>query len=140
MLVGPLSFREATTMNSRLLALAESWREEAALIRDRYNDEPRAHLGEIYAAELERTIGEAENETLTLTQASYTSGYSTDHLGRMIREGKLPNAGRKGSPRIRVRDLPRKAGLPQDTSGPQLVRPLMGQVARSVLSRNGGQG
>jgi hypothetical protein len=52
---------------------------------------------------------EAEAETLlTLKEASDRSGYGEEHLGRLIREGKLPNGGRKGAPRLRVRDLPRR--------------------------------
>ena len=48
----------------------------------------------------------ATEEVLTLQQAANLSGYSLDHLSRQIREGKLPNAGRKGVPRIRQGDLP----------------------------------
>jgi hypothetical protein len=46
------------------------------------------------------------SDQLTLTAASSLSGYTTDHLSRLIRQGSLPNAGKKGSPRIRRADLP----------------------------------
>ncbi len=45
---------------------------------------------------------------LSLPEAAGRSGYSVEHLGRLVREGRIPNAGRKGSPRIRAGDLPRK--------------------------------
>lgn len=48
----------------------------------------------------------AEAELLTLRQAAKQSGYSEDHIGRLVREGKIPNSGRRGAPRIRVGDVP----------------------------------
>jgi hypothetical protein len=64
-----------------------------------------ALAGEI-VADLERISENEGGDELTLTAASNLSGYSTDHLSRLIREGSLPNAGRKGAPRIRRVDLP----------------------------------
>jgi hypothetical protein len=48
-------------------------------------------------------------ETLTLVEAAAACGYSQDHIGNLIRRGKLPNAGWKNAPRIRRSDLPSKA-------------------------------
>lgn len=120
-----------------ITVLANRWREEAPLIRERYADDSLARLCEVHANELDAAIQAAEERTLTLTQASHLSGYGPDHLGRMVREGRVPNAGRKGAPRIRVRDLPRKAGLHQ--LGPDLQLPSSSkeQIARSVLSPGG---
>ncbi|MDE2782551.1 MAG: hypothetical protein OXK77_06320, partial [Gemmatimonadota bacterium] len=42
-------------------------------------------------------------------EAARESGYSADHLGRLVRDGRIPNAGRPGAPRIARTDLPRKA-------------------------------
>lgn len=120
--------------------LIDQWRQEASQLRNRYNGESLARLGETHAEELEKAIHEADNTPLSLSQASHLSGYSTDHIGRMIREGKIPNAGRKGSPRIRLADLPRKPGLPRECPRPQLVGSSKSQVARSVLSHMGGEG
>jgi hypothetical protein len=44
-------------------------------------------------------------ETMSLTEAAERTGYSANHLGRLVRQGKLPNAGRKNAPRVRLRDL-----------------------------------
>lgn len=41
-------------------------------------------------------------------QADRESGFSVGHLYRMVGTGQIPNAGRKGAPRIRRRDLPRR--------------------------------
>lgn len=46
------------------------------------------------------------DSTLTIAEASKISGYSVDHLSKLIRAGTIPNAGRKGAPRIRQKDLP----------------------------------
>ena len=43
---------------------------------------------------------------------SRESGYSADHLGRLVRDGKIPNAGRPGAPRIARSHLPRKTQAP----------------------------
>ena len=56
-----------------------------------------------------RTVFAGDSDALlTLREASARSGYSVDHIGRLLREGALHNAGRKGSPRIRAGELPRK--------------------------------
>jgi len=45
-------------------------------------------------------------EPLSLAEAAKRSGYTADHIGRLVREGKVPNVGRKNAPRVRARDLP----------------------------------
>ena len=49
--------------------------------------------------------------TFNLTQAASYSGYSREHLGRLVKAGKICNAGRPCAPRIRRGDLPRKLGI-----------------------------
>ena len=53
------------------------------------------------------TVSESE-EALSLAQAARVSGYSKDHLARLIRSGCIANAGAKNKPRIRRKDVPRK--------------------------------
>jgi hypothetical protein len=80
---------------------------------DRQTEWSRLHVqvdgaalaGEI-VADLEKIAESDRGDELTLTAASALSGYSTDHLSRLIRDGSIPNAGRRGSPRIRRADLP----------------------------------
>ena len=53
-----------------------------------------------------RTIRETSlDEPLSLTEAAKRAGYSADHIGRLVREGKVPNVGRKNAPRVRARNL-----------------------------------
>lgn len=93
------------------LALPLQWRAEAEVAR-RLRAEPQALILEKCASELELAERAEGMELLNLTQAALRSGYSADALGRMIREGRLTNYGRKNAPRVRVCDLPRKALRP----------------------------
>jgi len=63
---------------------------------------------EVAANELEAALRDEADELLTLSQAAAESGYSEDHLGRELRAGRIPNAGRPGAPRVRRVDLPKK--------------------------------
>lgn len=60
------------------------------------------------AEDLTAELRELLHEELTIADAADESGYSEDHLRRLVREGTLPNAGENGAPRIRRRNLPRK--------------------------------
>ncbi len=65
--------------------------------------------------------------------------YSADHLGRLVREGKLPNAGREGAPRIRLQDLPRKAnGAASKVAVGPVVREVgNAQIVQSIIEEGG---
>ena len=77
---------------------------------------------------LEQFEGE---EVLSLSAACKESGYSRDHLARLIRQGTIPNAGRPNAPRVRRRDLPRKAAVLQSVDESGISR---AQIARSVVN------
>lgn len=135
---GPSAYSGPDTTMTHLDNLITRWRSEASFIRSRYNDEPRARVCEVCADELEEAIREAAGQPLTLAQAAHMSGYSKDHISRLIRDGKITNAGRKGSPRVLVRDLPRKPGLRPEPPRLHLTKAGKESVARSVLSPIGG--
>lgn len=92
--------------------LIQAWREEAERLRERYGDERLAKICETHARELEAALATSQDEVLTLTEAAKESGYSADHLGRLVAAGTIPNAGRKHAPGIRRRDLPARPGRP----------------------------
>jgi hypothetical protein len=93
---------------STLNGLPEKWRGDAATLA-RYGDTRGAELLRQAAADLEATLEEAADEALSLEEAVRESGYSERRLRELIADGSVPNAGRKGKPRIRRCDLPRKA-------------------------------
>jgi len=70
---------------------------------------PAAEAFRRAAQELEASLRDELGELLTLDQAVSESGYSLDHLRHLVADGTIPNAGRKGAPRIRRADLPRRA-------------------------------
>jgi hypothetical protein len=55
----------------------------------------------VCSQELEAALHDSEEELLDLQEAAPESGYSPDHLGRLVRDGKIPNAGRRNAPKIR---------------------------------------
>lgn len=57
---------------------------------------------------MEQAVADADAEGLRLVDAARESGYSEEHLGRLVRSGVIPNAGRRGAPRILRRDVPRR--------------------------------
>jgi hypothetical protein len=73
--------------------------------------ETQANLLTACAAELRAALAASATELLSLDQAAARSGYSKDHLGRLVREGKIPDQrppGTRGRLAIRAHDLPRK--------------------------------
>ena len=92
-----------------LSELVSRWTDEASAL-ERWGDARGATILRTCATELDVAAREHEEAPLTIQQAVEESGYSADHLRALVTSGEIPNAGRKGSPRIRRRDLPRKPG------------------------------
>ncbi len=86
--------------------LPSSWRARAEQLRP--YSASAATAFEQAAIELEQSLGAEANRTLTLREAAERSGYTPDHLRRLIRQNQLANVGRKHAPRVRLGDLPIK--------------------------------
>ena len=116
-----------------LRELAETWQQEAELLRHR--GAPRqAKALESAADELENRLREWRHEELTVQEAAEESGYSPKTLRRMVREGRIPDSrpdGSRSEIRIRRRDLPRKPGSERD--------PVTEAVDRHVQRVTGGE-
>ena len=52
-----------------------------------------------------------ERRVLTLKAASGECGYSVEHLGRLVRQGSIRNAGRRCAPRIYADELPQRGSF-----------------------------
>ena len=87
--------------------LVDRWTAEAESL-ERWGDERGAAILRVCADELIAEVRAHDEEELTITVASAASGYSCDHLRALVASGEIPNAGRRGSPRIHRKDLPRK--------------------------------
>lgn len=124
-------------MTAGLQSLIAAWRARADELRPYAT--PAAAAFDRAADELERHLTALELEPLNLQQAAAESGYSPDHLGRQVKQGKIPNAGRPRAPLILRRDLPRKpAALPGVDATISLVGVGPRQIARAVVTSKSG--
>jgi hypothetical protein len=96
-----------TPIGAVLAELPALWRGQAAELEA--FAPPAAVAFRRAADELEAALRDAANEELTLTEGRREGGYSERQLRNLIRSGVIPDAGRRGAPRIRRADLPRKA-------------------------------
>lgn len=95
--------------------LVAAWREQATQY-DRDGVTTAARILERVADELEAVQTTAGDALLSLNEAARLSGYAPDTLGRMLRDGRLPNHGRRNAPRVRLADLPLRSSTRGVTS------------------------
>jgi hypothetical protein len=123
---GSAEKRVATVTRSFTIPLSAKWRSEAVMLRQ-CGVIPQADLLERLARDLITSELAWEDECLTIQQAASESGLHYCSIQLMLREGRIENRGRKGRPRVRRGDLPRKSRCP---NGPAL--------AEQVFARNRG--
>ncbi|UCG86674.1 MAG: hypothetical protein JSW71_22715 [Gemmatimonadota bacterium] len=115
------------------------WGDEAHAMRNRGALVNGAALLEEVLRDFEAATSDFQAETLSLSNAARESGYSVDYLGRLVREGQIPNAGRPNAPKVRRSDLPRKASsLQRRDPCIHLDATTPGQIARSVVTSDEG--
>jgi hypothetical protein len=100
-------------------------------LQRRRGQEQEAKRTESFVSDVEVALQRHRSDTLTLAQAAEETGYSKEHLGRMVREGKISNAGEKHSPRVHRGDLPQKISLSSPSPDSHLSRE---QIVRSVIT------
>jgi len=116
--------------------LIVKWESEAAVMERRGVSVAGATVVRELLADLAAVRRDEAHALLDLPQAAAESGYSEGHIGRLVREGKIPNAGRRRSPRIRRADLPRKPTA--ELAKLRLVGYDPDTDARELLSRQRG--
>jgi len=120
-------------MNHDYDALSQRWREKAELFRE-HGHEATARTYEVCSEELEAALRRGEDDLLDLQEAARESGYSSDHLGRLVRAGKIPKGGRRNAPKIRRGDLPRRPEVvARETQGNGVV-PMGGSSRDASVS------
>jgi hypothetical protein len=87
--------------------LAARWRADAET-HEQYGATQLAHVCRMHADALDAALRSEADDVLDLTTAAQLSGYSPDRLRHKVASGELPNAGKRGAPRIRRGDLPMK--------------------------------
>jgi hypothetical protein len=93
-----------------------------------------ARLVDDLITDLEQLLREEDADLLSLSEAAATSGYSADHLSRLIRTGKLENHGRSPRPRVRRGDLPRKPHALRPEPPSPFLTTSRRQIAMSVVN------
>lgn len=114
--------------------LTARWREDAQAF-ERCGHEHEARRLRARADEVDAAVQATSADVLTLADASALSGYSAAYLARLIRDGRLPNAGRPNAPRVRRADLPRKARCLTTEEPVCGLPPTREQIARSIATR-----
>jgi hypothetical protein len=114
---------------SAVAELAARWRADADLLEG-HGAAQAAATARRLADQLDAAIRADLDVALTLTEAARESGYSVDRLRHKVAAGELPNAGRKGSPRIRRADLPRRAPKRKAKSRTLDVSDAAGRLSR----------
>lgn len=114
------------------------WTAEANAMRKRGVMVNGAALLDEVLCDFEASTRDYWDQLLT-GEAGEESGYSADYLGRLVREGQIPNAGRPNAPKIRRSDLPRKASALRARASPIHCRTeTPGQIARAVVTSDEG--
>lgn len=127
------SMGESTTVEAIIGRLTTTWRSRASMF-DRHGAIEAARAYTIVAQELEDSLREFLDQELTLTEAAAASGCSVDTIGRMIREGRVENVGRKHAPRVRRSDLLHKRRPLRDSTDSTTLVPNKAAIARAIVS------
>ena len=93
-------------MSNDIITRWETRRTEMSRLRSTVD---AASLIEEFLTDLESLAG--LESPVTLSEASRQTGYSADHLARLIKNKKLTDHGRKHAPRVKVSECPRKTTL-----------------------------
>lgn len=116
--------------------IAQEWKRQSRELGTRYGISQVTRTLDSLAADLLQAVDTAENRLFNLTEAAEVSGYSADHLGRLVRAGTIPNAGRPNAPKIALRDLPMRPGhLPSGPDADVLTEARADTIARSIVSQ-----
>jgi len=96
---------EADSVRSSLAEI----RAKADELRRVFADEPRARTLEWAAERVQAALAGAQAQLLSLTEAASRSGYSEEHLARLVRTGRIPDRrppGSRGRIYVAASDLP----------------------------------
>jgi hypothetical protein len=111
---------------------------KARELRDAFGDDGRARALEWATQQIEAALRHNDDQLLNLDEAARLSGYSEDHLARLVRERKIPDArpsGARGRLRLRRGDVPVKPGRRYTPDAD--VRDLASRLFGGKEGRNG---
>jgi hypothetical protein len=132
--MSPRTRHSASGPVDRLISrVTARWRSETEILHRRGADEQAAVL-ESCASELQDEGRLFSLESLSLGQAEAESGFSYSALQKMVSEGTIPNVGKKGAPRVRRGDLPKKPGADKEANHGEPTLATRVLVGRSIVS------
>ncbi len=122
---------------SDLSDLVQKWSRDRDILAQFGCQVDGAKLLDALLLDLAKVDRSGRSEILTLPEAARETGYTVDHIGRLVREGRLTNAGRHHAPRVIRGELPtnRRPGIAPGTG--QAYDP--DADARALLGRRGGR-
>ena len=129
---GAVDFANGHNASSALEALRLRWQARRAELARLHALVDGAQLCDELLTELDNAVRSSADDLVTLKQAAALSGYSADHLGRLLRDGTLRNSGRRNAPRIRRADLPRKTQTLPDAPESSIVSAVRRRIVRNV--------
>src|SRR5260370_5738208 len=122
-------------MKSRLDDIVERWMARRDVAKSLGGLVDGARLCDEVLRDLEDLRRVSDGAILSLTDAAERSGYSREHLGRLVRAGRIPNAGRPHAPESPIRDLPPKPGyLLRDPWPDDIASASTRQIVRSIVN------
>lgn len=95
--------------------LVEQWSREAALYES--DGLPHAKVLQRCARQLSECMSSAPLQTISVAEAARRSGYSEDHLYRLVKQGSLQNYGTSRHIKLMIAELPRKSGARPQLGG-----------------------
>jgi hypothetical protein len=110
--MGRTQSHHSTNADAIRHALAEI-HAKAVELRQAFADEPRARALEWAAERIEAALRSSQSQLLSLSEAAARSGYSEEHLSRLVRTGRIPDRrlpGSQGRIWIAAGDLPVRPG------------------------------
>ncbi len=136
-----MSLAQGRRLEERLLSLPQAWRAKADEFAEHHCDEVAAAYRQA-ADEVECELRAWNRELLTIEEAAEESGYSKEHLRRMVRRDKLlteRGTGARSRLHLRRGVLPAKSG--QTPGGTSEVRSVYdpAEDARDIAKRLGGE-
>jgi hypothetical protein len=117
--------------------IAEKWQRKLAEMEELDAYPSGAALCRLFLRDLDLVRAAKDERLLSLREAAVESGYHVDSLSRLVRQGRIPNAGRKHRPRVRPKDLPRRP-KPESIAKPSAAVYDPVADARSLASRRKG--
>jgi len=105
-------------------------RAKAAELRDSFDSRTAAAALEWASNRLEKALRSAQDEILSLAEASARSGYSQEHLARLVRTGRIPDLRPPGS---KARIFIRASDLPARPASPHTERADVHELASRLL-------